>query len=173
MPKLLVSLPDGSTAVHELVEASISVGRLADNALQIEDASVSSQHAELTLTESGDYLLTDLGSTNGTQINGRDVAEGEGHPLSAGDRIRFGHIETAYVSDNSGGAQAMPEPEEVAAVVASSSVRPADFTNASPFQKKGKKKDPTGMAIIGFSVLAMLAFGAAVMMITGMKSPLP
>ena len=50
MPKLLVSLSDGSTVVHELAEASISVGRLADNALQIEDASVSSQHAELTLT---------------------------------------------------------------------------------------------------------------------------
>ena len=172
MPKLLVSLPDGSTAVHELVEASISVGRLADNALQIEDASVSSQHAELTLTENGDYLLTDLGSTNGTQINGQDVAEGEPRVLSAGDRIRFGHIETAYVSENPAEAQAMPESEEVAAVVASSSVRPADFTNASPFQKKGEKKDPVGMAIIGLSVLAMLVFAAAVATINWMKSPL-
>lgn len=172
MPKLLVSLPDGSTAVHELVEASISLGRLAENALQIEDASVSSQHAELTLTENGDYLLTDLGSTNGTQLNGRDLAEGEGHPLTAGDRIRFGHIETAYVSENPAEAQAMPEPEEATAVVASSSVRPADFTNASPFQKKDKKKDPVGMAIIALSVLAMLAFAAAVVTINGMKSPL-
>lgn len=173
MPKLLVSLSDGSTVVHELAEASISVGRLADNALQIEDASVSSQHAELTLTERGDYLLTDLGSTNGTQLNGRELAEGTAHPLSGGDRIRFGNIETAYASENPADARAMPEPEEVAAVVASSSVRPADFTNASPFQKKGKKKDPIGMAIIGFSVLAMLAFAAAAVMITGMKSPLP
>lgn len=172
MPKLLVSLPDGSTAVHELVEASISLGRLPENALQIEDASVSSQHAELTLTENGDYLLTDLGSTNGTQLNGRDLAEGEGHPLTAGDRIRFGHIETAYVSENPAEAQAMPEPEEATAVVASSSVRPADFTNASPFQKKDKKKDPVGMAIIALSVLAMLAFAAAVVTINGMKSPL-
>ena len=96
MPKLLVSLPDGSEAVHELVEASISIGRLAENALQIEDASVSSQHAELTLGESGDYFLTDLGSTNGTLLNGRELAEGEAHPLKGGDRVRFGHIETGY-----------------------------------------------------------------------------
>lgn len=172
MPKLLVSLPDGSAAVHELVEASISIGRLAENALQIEDASVSSQHAELTLGESGDYFLTDLGSTNGTLLNGRELAEGEAHPLKGGDRVRFGHIETGYESENPAEAQAMPEPEEVAAKVASSSVRPAGFTNASPFQKKGKKKDPVGMAILAFSVVAMLVFAAAVAMITALKSPL-
>jgi len=172
MPKLLVSLPDGSEAVHELVEASISIGRLAENALQIEDASVSSQHAELTLGESGDYFLTDLGSTNGTLLNGRELAEGEAHPLKGGDRVRFGHIETGYESENPAEAQAMPEPEEVAAKVASSSVRPAGFTNASPFQKKGKKKDPVGMAILAFSVVAMLVFAAAVAMITALKSPL-
>lgn len=172
MPKLLVSLPDGSEAVHELVEASISIGRLAENALQIEDASVSSQHAELTLGDGGDYSLTDLGSTNGTQLNGRELAEGEAHSLKGGDKVRFGHIETRYDSENPAEAQAMPEPEEVAAVVASSSVRPADFTNASPFQKKGKKKDPVGMAILAFSVVAMLVFAAAVVMITSLKSPL-
>ncbi|MCE9611941.1 MAG: FHA domain-containing protein [Chthoniobacter sp.] len=172
MPKLLVSLPDGSAAVHELVEASITIGRLAENALQIEDASVSSQHAELTLGENGDYSLTDLGSTNGTQLNGQELAEGVAHPLKAGDRVRFGHIETSYASENPAEAQAMPEPEEVAAVVASSSVRPAAFTNASPFQKKDKKKDPAAMAIFALSVVAILVFAAAAVMITGMKSPL-
>lgn len=172
MPKLLVSLPDGTEVVHELLEATISLGRLADNALQIEDASVSSQHAQLTLGEGGDYILTDLGSTNGTQLNGRELAEGEGHPLSGGDKVRFGHIETTYESENPAEAQAMPEAEEMTAVVAASSVRPADFANASPFQTKKRKKDPLGLAILGLSVLAMLAFAAAVFMISGLKSPL-
>lgn len=172
MPILLVSLPDGSQAAHELVEAAITVGRLADNTLQIEDASVSSQHAQLTLGEDGGYILTDLGSTNGTLLNGQELVEGESHPLNPGDRIRFGHIETSYESEHPAETQEMPEPEEVAAVVASSSVRPADFANASPFQTKQKKKDSAGLAILSLSVLAMLAFAAAVVVISGLKSPL-
>ena len=171
MPKLLVTLPDGSKVAHELVEATITIGRLADNALQIEDASVSSQHAKFTLGEGGDYILTDLGSTNGTLLNGRELAEGAGQPLKPGDKVSFGHIETSYESENPAEARAMPEAEEAAAVPASSSVRPADFANASPFQTKRKKKDPIGLAILGFAALAMVAFGVAVVLITSLKSP--
>ena len=172
MPKLLVSLPDGSEAVHELAEATITVGRLADNALQIEDASVSSHHAELTLDESGDYIVTDLGSTNGTQLNGREIPEGEGRRMQAGDRIIFGNIEASYESENPAEARAMPAAEGLGTVPASSSMRPKNFANASPFQTKKQKKDPVGKAIIGFSVLAMLVFLGAVAMIFSMKSPL-
>ena len=57
-------------------------------------------------------------------------------------------------------------------VTASKSVRPAGFENASPFQTKKKKRDPAGQAILGFSVVAMLAFAAAVAMIFSLKSPL-
>ncbi len=172
MPKFLVSLPDGTEVVHELVDATISIGRLADNAMQIEDASVSSHHAELSLGESGDYLLTDIGSTNGTLVNGKALAEGEGHALQPGDKVRFGNIESSYASENPAEAQAMPEAAATVAVPASSSVRPKDFANASPFQTKKKKKDPFGAAILGFSVVAILAFLASVAMIFTMKSPL-
>jgi pSer/pThr/pTyr-binding forkhead associated (FHA) protein len=172
MPKLLVPLPDGTEATHELAESTITVGRLADNMLQIEDASVSSHHAELTLDESGDYILTDIGSTNGTELNGKELAEGDSRRLQAGDKVRFGNVDTSYESENPAEARAMPEAEEMATKPASSSVRPKDFSNASPFQTKKKKKDPTGKAIIGFSVLAMVAFAAAVAMIFGIKSPL-
>ena len=172
MPKIIVSLPDGSSATHELVDATITVGRLADNALQIEDASVSSHHAELTLGDGGDYVLTDIGSTNGTLLNGKEMAEGEGQRLQAGDKVTFGNIETSYESENPAEARAMPAAKELAAVTASKSVRPAGFENASPFQTKKKKQDPIGKAILGFSVLAMVAFAAAVAMIFMLKSPL-
>ena len=172
MPKILVSLPDGTTATHELVDATITVGRLADNALQIEDASVSSHHAELTLGEGGDYVLTDIGSTNGTLLNGKELAEGDGQRLQAGDKVVFGNIETSYESENPAEARAMPAAKGMAAATAASSVRPKDFENASPFQTKKKKKDPIGMAILGFSALAMLTFVAAVVMVITLKSPL-
>ena len=121
MPKLIVSLPDGSAVTHELAEATISVGRLQDNTLQIEDASVSSHHAELTLGDGGDYVLTDIGSTNGTLLNGKEMAEGEGQRLQAGDKVIFGNIETSYESENPAEARAMPAAKEMAAVTASKS----------------------------------------------------
>ncbi len=171
MPKFLISLHDGTEATHELAEATITVGRLPDNALQIEDASVSSHHAELTLGEDGDYILTDIGSTNGTLLNGKELAEGEGQRLQAGDKVTFGDVAASYESESPAEAQAMPAAEGMVAVAAASSVRPKDFENASPFQKKKKKKDPIGMALIGFSVLAMLTFGAAVALILAMQPP--
>ena len=171
MPKLQVSLPDGSETSHELGEDEITIGRVPDNTLQIDDASVSSHHAVLRL-RGADYILTDIGSTNGTRLNGVDIEPDEEHALKPGDTIRFGHIQTAYQTDKVTGAQAMPEEAEPAAVVASSSARPADFSNASPFQTKKKKKDPASVAILAFGIVAILAFVGATLMILGLKSPL-
>ena len=167
MPKILVSLPDGSTATHELAEASISVGRLADNTLQIEDASVSSHHAEL-VREGDDYLLRDLDSTNGTFLNGAAHSEGK---LKEGDQVRFGNIETLYESENPADAQPMPMEAGVALQPAAQSVRPSNFANASPFQTKKKKKDPAAAAILVFGVVAILAFAAAVAAVMGLQGP--
>jgi pSer/pThr/pTyr-binding forkhead associated (FHA) protein len=171
MPKLLISLPDSGDATHDLTEPVISIGRVPDNVLQIEDISVSSRHAELTLDESGDYILRDIGSTNGTQLNGREIAEGEDHKLQDGDKIVFGKIDTAYISENPADARPLPETEEVAAVVAETSKRPADFANASPFQKKKKKKDPIGLVLIIVAVLAILGFGGVVALIYSIQPP--
>jgi pSer/pThr/pTyr-binding forkhead associated (FHA) protein len=171
MPKLLVTLPDGSDVTHELTEDLVTVGRVSDNTIQIEDASVSSHHAELTL-RGADYVLKDIGSTNGTRLNGQQVPPNEEHQLQAEDRIRFGSIEVLYASENEADQRPMPVDAEPAAVVASSSVKPADFANASPFQKKHLKKDPAGKALYALAGLAILAFLAAMAMVFQMKSPI-
>lgn len=172
MPTLVVSLPDGSEITHELTDDVVTVGRVADNTIQIEDASVSSHHAELTLRGT-DYVLKDLGSTNGTRLNGQQVPPEEEHQLQSGDQIRFGNITVAYSPEAGSEPQPMPaDAGQPAAVPASSSARPANFSNASPFQTKKKKKDPAGAAMMGLAVLAILAFGGAVAMALQMKSPL-
>ena len=171
MPKLVVSLPDSGDATHELHDDTITVGRLSDNGLQIEDASVSSYHAELTRDESGDYILRDIGSTNGTRLNGQELEPETHHKLQNGDQVLFGKIATSYVSENPADARPLPEAEEVAAVVAETSTRPADFANASPFQKKKKKSDPVGMGLIGLAALAIAAFAFAVLRIFSIEPP--
>jgi pSer/pThr/pTyr-binding forkhead associated (FHA) protein len=170
MPKLTVSLPDGSESVHELNDDQITVGRVDDNMIVIADISVSSHHAELILKDD-DYILRDIGSTNGTRCNGRDVPEGQDTPLQDGDSVLFGKVSTLYSSDKAA-ARPLPEESEVAAVPAASSVRPADFANASPFQTKKEKKEASAVAIMAFAGVALLAFVGAVAMVFGMKSPL-
>lgn len=171
MPKLIVSLPD-APATHELTEQEITIGRISENTIEIVDASVSSRHATLHLDPSGDYILTDVGSTNGTSLNGKDLVPDEEHKLQDGDKIVFGKIEASYASENPAEARAMPEAEEVAAVVGEKSTRPADFANASPFEKKKTKKDAVGMALLALAVVSILVFGYAVSLIYSIKSPL-
>jgi serine protease Do len=69
-------------------DARISIGRAPDNALCMGDAArrVSSHHAEV-IRRGDNYLLRDLGSTNGTMINGRRVVVSE---LGHDDLIEFG-----------------------------------------------------------------------------------
>jgi pSer/pThr/pTyr-binding forkhead associated (FHA) protein len=171
MPKIMVSLPDGTTASHDLTEITITVGRISDNMLQIDDVSVSSHHAQLTLGDAGDYVLQDLGSTNGTWVNTAEAHQGVDHALQDGDKLRFGKIDASYLSENPAEARPMPESGGTGVVLASASKRPADFANASPFQTKREKKDPVGLSIIIGSIVAMLAYGGAVAMALSLKSP--
>lgn len=170
MPKLQITLPDGTTPDHELTDDLISIGRVADNLIQIEDASVSSHHAQFVFAETGDYILEDLGSTNGTRLNGKVVKQGEQHKLQNGDKVRFGSIDTVYGSENAAEArEEMPEAKEHDGKPAAKSVKPTNFQNASPFQKKSAKKDPAAMAVWAITAVAVLALVAALMMALGVK----
>jgi pSer/pThr/pTyr-binding forkhead associated (FHA) protein len=81
----------------------LSVGRAADNNVSLaagDHAQVSAHHLRFTVPD-GELVLTDLGSTNGTFVNGvRVPAQGEGQPvaLSSGDRVRFGAVELSFLS---------------------------------------------------------------------------
>jgi pSer/pThr/pTyr-binding forkhead associated (FHA) protein len=167
MPKLIVSMPDGSTASHDLTEDVVTIGRVSDNGIQIEDASVSSHHAEIDFT-GGHHILKDLESTNGTRVNGHSFTGGQLHD---GDQIRFGKIEARYTSENPEDARPLPETETVSAAVAESSARPEDFANASPFKSKSRKKDPIANAILIFAGVAVVIFIVAVVLIFQLQPP--
>lgn len=167
MPKLIITTSAGSEVTHELGEDQITIGRLPDNILQIEDGSVSSHHAQLTVT-GGDYHLEDLNSTNGTRVNGQTVQEAQ---LQDGDKIRFGKVEAIYTSEIPSEAQPLPEVPGHHLKPAESSKPPADFANASPFKTKKKEKNPTGKAVLAFAVLSILAFVGAVFTVLSLQPP--
>jgi pSer/pThr/pTyr-binding forkhead associated (FHA) protein len=58
--------------------------------LDLDDA-VSSRHAILTLHPDGSLILRDIGSSNGTQVNGKEVAIMADLTISSGDEITLGH----------------------------------------------------------------------------------
>jgi pSer/pThr/pTyr-binding forkhead associated (FHA) protein len=167
MPKIIVTLPNGSDVTHELTEDVVTIGRLSDNVIHIDDISVSSHHAEIKFS-GGHYVLADLNSTNGTRVNDQSFTSG---PLHDGDRIRFGKIETRYTSENPDDARPLPEQTAMAAAVAESSSRPEDFANASPFKTKSKKRDPIATGILIFAGVSVLAFIGAVVLIFQLQPP--
>jgi pSer/pThr/pTyr-binding forkhead associated (FHA) protein len=170
MPKLNLILQDGTEQSHELIDDLITIGRAPDNLLQIDDASVSSHHATLTLVE-GDYVFRDLGSTNGSRVRGKEVAPQTDHRLHSGDTLRLGKVEGAYESENPAEARPLPEEDAPELTPAAESAAPQNFQNASPFQTKKKKKNPAGLAVMALAALAVLAFVFAVLQIISLKAP--
>ena len=77
--------PTGKVRIQSKVT---TIGRRPDNDIVINDLGVSKQHAELRLSPTGRYLIIDLGSHNGTFVNGTRVNQAE---LSENDIIAIGH----------------------------------------------------------------------------------
>jgi pSer/pThr/pTyr-binding forkhead associated (FHA) protein len=77
----------GAVQEYVLMEgATATIGRLASNEICIPEQHVSRQHAVISYRD-GIFMITDLGSANGTFVNDRQVTEP--YPLASGDEIRL------------------------------------------------------------------------------------
>jgi ABC-type multidrug transport system ATPase subunit len=76
------------TAVLPLPTSRMRIGRTDDNELVLSDLSVSKHHAELRKTSDGKYQIADLGSHNGTFVNGQRVTSAT---LTEKDIVGIGH----------------------------------------------------------------------------------
>ena len=70
------------------ISSTMSVGRSEGSGLQLTERSASSRHAELSCAD-GALFVTDLGSTNGTFVNGTQLTAKVKTKINPGDRIRF------------------------------------------------------------------------------------
>jgi FHA domain len=76
-----------------LAKPRLTVGRAPANDLQLNDNTVSGQHAAIEWQPEG-WTVRDLGSSNGTQVNGRRIDQP--WSLNPGDSVRFGHTELVF-----------------------------------------------------------------------------
>jgi len=74
-----------------------TLGRSRECDVVVDDANVSRKHAEIRPGPHG-WTIADLGSTNGTRVNGRSVGGGA-HPISPGDRLELGTASATFETE--------------------------------------------------------------------------
>lgn len=91
-PLLEVRWPRGRKETHPLSLGTIRVGRKLGNDILLDFPTVSTNHLLLEITLQG-IQLTDLNSTNGTQVKGYKIPQNRPYPIQLGDMIRIGDLQ--------------------------------------------------------------------------------
>lgn len=100
--KLILTLDGSIIREYPVEKPSLSIGRKHENDIQINDLTVSGRHALIT-SQGGKEYVEDLGSTNGTLVNGKYINK---ETLGHGNIIQIGHHLFTYFTD----AQEVYEP---------------------------------------------------------------
>lgn len=140
MSKLVVVTEGLAQRAFELKADRTTVGRLDDNAFQIQEPSVSSHHCEI-LVRAEEIVVKDLNSTNGTFINGQRVTEAV---LKPGQTLRVGQVELRL--ENGASHAPAKKPLDQTRVVGGVKMNELEagtkqiaFDKNSPFSRKSNK----------------------------------
>ena len=98
MAKLILSLDGQQIKEFDISKERTTIGRKPHNDIQIDNLAVSGEHA-MIMTILNDSFLEDLGSTNGTMVNGQPVKK---HFLQNDDVVEIGKYKLKYVNDKAG-----------------------------------------------------------------------
>jgi pSer/pThr/pTyr-binding forkhead associated (FHA) protein len=101
--KLILTLDGEIINEYPLESDTLSIGRKHDNDIQLNDLTVSGRHAMIGNPQTDFVFVEDLGSTNGTLVNGNHIKK---ITLKHGDIIQIGHHQFTYLCED--GAQYEP-----------------------------------------------------------------
>jgi hypothetical protein len=94
--KLILTLDGEVINEYPLQEKNISIGRKHGNDIQLNDLTVSGRHALINASLPDQVFVEDLGSTNGTLVNGNHIKKSL---LKHGDIIQIGHHQFTFLSE--------------------------------------------------------------------------
>lgn len=182
MASITIQVPDEEALEYDLdAIEQLTIGRGPDNDVVLEHASMSGSHATIQ-NLGGTFQLRDLGSTNGTFVNGTQIDE---VTLESGAQVEFGKVQAVFADGEISEEEVEPEGEpeasdegavgegddqEVYAVeIAEVSKRPSNFKDLSPIEKV-EKKNSLGQVAVLIGVVAILAAIALIVISTTMMS---
>jgi predicted component of type VI protein secretion system len=128
MAKLILSLEGSVIREIPLDKERITIGRRPQNDIQIENLAVSGEHACI-VTILNDSFLEDLGSTNGTLVNGNPIKK---HILQNSDVVEIGKYKIKYVVEAAAAGQVPQDDFERTMVMKSIPGKPAAPKPAAP-----------------------------------------
>lgn len=104
---VIVSEKGGQQSTFEFSKAEITIGRMKGNDIVLPKGNVSKKHSRIVLQDGG-FSVSDLGSTNGTYVNGRKIA-GE-QPLTDSDKVYIGDFVLQLEAHGQAAAAPPPPP---------------------------------------------------------------
>jgi hypothetical protein len=128
MAKLVILNQGLSGHSYDLKVGRTTIGRVDDNSFEISDPSVSSHHCEIHWRggDAKEAFFRDLGSTNGSFLNGEKFTEGV---ITPGQSLRLGYVELSFVDESAG---AVPVPPPSAAPAAPQPTAPPPVSSPPP-----------------------------------------
>lgn len=134
MARLILSLDGHTLAEYNMTKERYTIGRLPDNDVRIDHATVSGHHS-LIINILNDSFLEDLNSTNGTYVNGKLIKK---HALQHGDVITIGKHQLRFVDSATDAAE---QDEFARTMVLSKADLPVAGVHAQPQSANGRQ-DP-------------------------------
>ena len=167
VPKLVV-LSDQiqGKKLFELSEDVYTIGRSDDQSICLQDSTVSSRHCELIRNEDGAFNVQDLGSANGTRINGVRIME---QALGHSDILQVGGVEVLFHHDE-GSVPTNQNPPQTGINLENTEngVQINQLANVNPLKSGSKKVDAKKVNLlitISISVLIVLVLVLAVFLL--------
>lgn len=155
----LRGLTGGVTGKTFSLTGTVTVGRVGNVDIQIDDDSVSRRHAELVVN-GREVTLKDLGSANGTTVNGAPINEET--ILNPGDIVQFGVVEVMFETGTPSGSRAPiarpGRPSGANERPARPSRLPSESLDGTTAESSGPPMDPKKkrLIIVGSAVLGLL-----------------
>ncbi len=102
MYKLVICDDEGKTTIVPLIRDEVTIGRKEGNTIRLTDRNVSRSHARLVREDDDRFVVYDLGSDNGTKVNGEPIS-GAPAIISSGDQLYIGDYNLSIRTDVSDG----------------------------------------------------------------------